>query len=239
MFSNIAVVIGMPRSGTTWLYENLKLHPDACVSDVKEINRYLKDMSDQKYLAYFNGCNDRVMMDISPLYYFDLNALREISRRHDKVILITRDADDWIASLNKQVGKYNPQAKQMEASGRYSFRIDKGKAIEFDYQKYSHNQYLDEIKEIFGGKLLCLNYSMLTNDSYGFLKKVEQYLSLSSFFNPDNYISQKYNAGEKRISPIYSYLYRSGWLDRVSPLLRKVLPRKMMHWLRKWFVYGG
>lgn len=239
MFGNVAVVIGMPRSGTTWLYENLKLHPDVCVSDVKEINRYLKEMSDEEYLEYFNGCDARVMLDISPLYYFDQNALREISRRHDKVILVTRDPDDWIASLNKQIGKYNPQAKQMEESGKYSFRIDKSKEIEFDYQKYSHNQYLDEIKEIFGDKLLCLNYSMLTDDSYGFLKQVEQYLSVSSFFTQDNYISQKYNAGDKRISPIYSYLYQSGWLDSVAPLLKKILPRKMLHWLRKWLVYGG
>jgi hypothetical protein len=238
LLNDIAVVIGMPRTGTTWLYENLKTHPDLCASDYKEINRYLLEMSDEKYLDYFRGCSKKIKLDISPLYFFDTKALSAIANKHDKIILLIRQPEEWIESLNSQIKKYSGNVAEMSQSKKYNFPIQNGRTVVFNYGEYQHQQYIAEIKSIFGEKLLVLDFAILQNSPIAVLKTIECYLKISSHFTETNSLLDKINASEQPIHKAYAFLLRSNLLYQLIPIVLYVLPKGLVHWLRKHIVYG-
>lgn len=238
LLKNVAVIIGMPRAGTTWLYENLKNHPDIGVSDHKEINRYLLDKSDQQYLDYFPQANKRFNLDVSPLYFFDQHALTEISQKHEKVILVVRNQDEWIKSLNSQIGKYGGNVEEFIRTQKYIFPVTGGATISFDYATYQQDTYIEEIINIFGGRLLVLDFAMIDAAPIEALNTIEKYLGIRNYFAAGNCDLGKINASQQPISRLYSLLFRLNILHRLIPLMLAVLPKSAIHWLRKRFVYG-
>lgn len=235
---NIVVVIGMPRAGTTWLYENLKAHPDICASEYKEINRYLCSMNDEQYLNYFENCNGRLMLDVSPLYFFDLKALGKIAENHEKSILIVREADEWIQSLQMQIEKYGGDVPRMMETQQYILPIEGSLSITFDHSAYCHAEYISKISKIFGDKLLVVDFDTLQHSPLDTLKKVERYLGIKPHFEIRNSFLGKINSSKSKISPLYVLLLKIKLLHRLMPLILKILPKSMVHWLRRHFVYG-
>lgn len=235
---NVAVVIGMPRAGTTWLYENFKKHPDICISDHKEINRYLLDMNDRHYLDFFSDSNKKVCLDISPLYFFDTEALARISANHEKVILIVRNQEDWIESLNNQVGKYSADINEFIRTKKYVLPVAGGEPIIFDYDSYQHELYIGQIKRLFGQQLLVLDFALLQTEPIKVLKIIESYLEVGAYFTAENSLLDKVNSGNQPISKLYSLLLRLNILHRLIPIILAIFPKRMIHWLRKRFVYG-
>lgn len=236
---DIAVIIGMPRAGTTWLYENFKNHPDVCVSDHKEINRYLLNISDQHYRKFFCGDLRKINLDISPLYFFDKGALESIAKNHDKVILVTRSPGEWIESLNSQVAKYSGDVEEFVRTGRYVLPVAGGSPVVFDYKSYEHERYINELKQIFNGKLLVLDFSLLQAEPIKTLKIIENYLGIRDHFTANNSILEKVNSSTQPISKLYSLLLRLNILHRLIPIALAILPQRVIHWLRKRFVYGA
>lgn len=236
---NIAVVIGMPRAGTTWLYENMNRHPDICVSDTKEINRYLREMSDEDYLRLFDFSSHAggVGLDISPLYYFDKKTLETIAERHDKVILIVREHHEWMKSLHKQLTKFM-KIEDMVKTNIYEFIVDARRRLVFDFNTYDQARHIDEIRRIFGSKLLVLNYEEIRDDPLKFLQKVEVFLGIRSFFHEGNYIAERVNAGDAGMSRWYAYLLNTRHFDTILSIVRLVVPSPVIHWLRRRLVYG-
>ncbi len=235
---DIAVIIGMPRAGTTWLYENFKKHPDICVSDHKEINRYLLDLNDQHYRDFFSNAQKKVCLDISPLYFFDKEALARISKNHEKVILIVRNHEDWIESLNNQVGKYSADIDEFIRAKKYVLPVTGGASLTFDYGNYQHDAYINQIKNIFGEHLLVLDFALLQTEPIKVLETIESYLQVSAYFTAENSLLDKVNSGNQPISKLYSLLLRLNILHRLIPIMLAILPKGVVHWLRKRFVYG-
>jgi hypothetical protein len=236
---DIAVVIGMPRAGTTWLYENMNRHPEICISDTKEINRYLKDMSDEEYLALFDFSVDRkkIGLDISPLYYFDLKALKRIAERHDKVIISVRDPREWLESLNRQLGKYL-KIENMVRTSVYEFIVDSNRRLTFDFGNYDQQEHINQIRKIVGPKLLVLKYEDLREAPLSFLQSVEAYLGVSSFFNENNHIGERVNAGDAGMSRLYAFLVKTKYFDKILAVVQRILPSSIIHALRRRLVYG-
>lgn len=63
--------IGFMKTGTTWLYENLRCHPELHLADAKELRyfdtpRYLEPLA--RYAGNFQGANGRLKGEISPSY---------------------------------------------------------------------------------------------------------------------------------------------------------------------------
>lgn len=235
---DIVVVIGMPRGGTTWLYENIKAHPDVCVSEIKEINRYLLDMNDDKYRRLFKNSSRPFKFDISPLYYFDREALVEIARRHDKVILLEREPVSWLASMRKQIAKYNDAANEMASTGVFRFPVAKHRQVTFDAIGYDQQRYIAEVESVFGDRLLKLRFSDVEERPVALLKSIERFLGIRSYFNETNVVTEKINAGDKTFSKFYVLLMRSHVLDVAIPIALAILPKRLIHWLRARFVYG-
>jgi hypothetical protein len=235
---DIVVVIGMPRSGTTWLYENIKVHPDICVSEIKEINRYLLGMSDDKYRRLFKDPSRTFKIDISPLYYLDREALVEIARRHDKVIFLEREPVSWLASMRKQIAKYSNEADEMASTGLFRIPVAKHRDVMFNANAYDQKRYVAEIEATFGEKLHKVRFSDIEESPVALLNSIERFLGIRTYFNATNVVTEKINAGDKTFSKFYVLLMRSQVLDVAIPIALAVLPKRLIHWLRARFVYG-
>lgn len=235
---DVVVVIGMPRAGTTWLYENMKHHPDICTSDYKEINRYVRAVSDEEYMGYFSGCQGKLMLDISPLYYFDIRAIAEIAETHRFVVLVVRKPDEWIESLIAHIGKYDKRIDEMVAKQKYCIPVDRNQTITFDYAAYRHEKHLAEIRRIVSSTLLEIDFADLQRDPLAVLKTFERYLGIRDYFTAKNCELGKINTRDGTVSALYAFFLRQGVL---LPIIRFVLwfvPRRAVHWLRRRFVYG-
>lgn len=236
--NEIVVILGMPRAGTTWLYENLKKHPQICVSEFKEINRYLLDIDDEAYAKLFPKPERQIKLDISPFYYLSLEAIQRIAKNHDKVILMTRDFDSWKESLENQIRKWGGKVEEMQESGIYRFPIKNDKILEFDFNGFSQEAYIKQIKVILKEKLLIQEFSLLNSDPLALLKNLEKFLGLAPYFDESNCNFEKINSSEQKIFFLYNWLFKIGILDKTSNMLVKILPSKVVHLLRKYLVYG-
>lgn len=103
------LIIGAAKSGTTAIYEQLKLHPEVFMSNIKEPNYFaikdgnlffkkdtvpesyyktlIKNFEDYKSL-FKNATNYKAIGEASPLYLYDLNAAKEIKKVLPTVKLI-------------------------------------------------------------------------------------------------------------------------------------------------------
>lgn len=84
--------IGAQRAGTTWLFENLRTHPDVYVPEVKEIN-FFASAAYQKgldwYAGFFRAGRDRLAVgEMTPEYLLHPEAARRIKKTLGRVKLI-------------------------------------------------------------------------------------------------------------------------------------------------------
>ena len=88
--------IGAQRSGTTWLYENLRLHPEILLASPKELHFFDRRLwsSLRRYSSYFEASTCAVRGEITPAYsIIPIRTIRFI--RHlmpdIRIILLLRD----------------------------------------------------------------------------------------------------------------------------------------------------
>ena len=88
--------IGAAKAGTTWMYENLRLHPEIFVSTPKELNYFNQNFNKslRSYTNYFKAGSNKVKGDITPGYAtLSKNRIRFIKKvmPEVKLILIMRN----------------------------------------------------------------------------------------------------------------------------------------------------
>lgn len=84
--------IGAMKAGSTWLYENLRCHPDLWLPRPKELHyfdRYLKTGRLVDYAAQFSGGNGKLIGEVTPAYSaLPLSRIQYIRRIMPRVKLI-------------------------------------------------------------------------------------------------------------------------------------------------------
>ena len=88
--------IGPPKTGTTWLCENLRCHPDVYISKEKEVHYFNRDfhLSLRFYSDKFKAGANKIKGEITPEYYkLSLARIRFIHTimPHVKLILLLRN----------------------------------------------------------------------------------------------------------------------------------------------------
>lgn len=100
--------IGSQKAGTTWLYENLRQHPELFLPDRKELNYFSSKhrffgMPLKAYSDYFTGAKERIKGEVTPCANLPLKRIRFIKKIMPSVrlILIIRNPIDrmWASAL--------------------------------------------------------------------------------------------------------------------------------------------
>jgi len=121
--------IGIDKAGTTWLYENLRMHPDVFVSRQKELNYFDRDFT-RKSLKFYannfkNGFN-KVKGEITPGYtYLSLDRIRFIREvlPDVRLIFLVRNLveQQWSFAFHQLVRRFGIKVDDVPMSEFFNF----------------------------------------------------------------------------------------------------------------------
>lgn len=195
-----AICIGAQKSGTTWLYEQLKSHPDVALADRKEVNFFYKANPADRYADRFpDAPADRVRLDISPNYsaFSGLAATIHAHCPQARLLFILRDpaaravSQYIMATVLGNIPADMPFIEAFEADR--SFMKRRGRYLEI-IEEYSQYYPL-------GDRLTVVFYDDLKRDPGLFLSAAQKGLGLRPWQPPDalsDRLTEPVAAGEKR-----------------------------------------
>lgn len=195
----IIIGAGMPRAGSSWLYRNLSLHPHANVSKLKEINYF--SINHDRGVDWFDSLyRDNVdhfpRFDISPFYFLDPDFTKNVmkSNYNAKVIVILREPNLWVRSLYYQIKSFTLNMPPFnEFIEEHSIDFDsRSKTI-----KLKQFDFLNRVQELsveFKGRLLLVNFEVISHNPLKLLKEIEKFSNLPAYFNEKNIIDSQINA---------------------------------------------
>ncbi len=230
------LVIGAAKSGTTWLHQMLKQHPQVCLPGPKElhyfnrrftenplVDNYNYDKPVSWYLSFFKHAKEgQVLGEMCPTYLWDEDAAQRI---HDfnpnlKLVAILRQPVERLYSY-------------------YLFLVQRGSLVDCSFaealqrrpdlpRRGNYYTHLSRFLELFPREQLkVLLYDDLMADNRRFLLEVENYLGLDEFIPPD--IDRRSNiTGAPRFKRLNHTLFRlrlflrNNRLNWALDLLRKL-----------------
>ncbi|MEO6035849.1 MAG: sulfotransferase, partial [Verrucomicrobiota bacterium] len=175
--------IGAPQSGTTWLYENLRCHPDIFMPERKELRYFEKNFYKSLSLYYapkFKKGFGKVKGEITPSYgKMPLARIRFIKKLIPivKLILILRNPIDriWAATRRafaKIPGKRLEEATESEILASFHYAPRKENT---DFPKI-----LDHWSSIFPKEQLFVGFfEEITGDPQNLLRNIFSFLEVS------------------------------------------------------------
>lgn len=235
--------VGMPRTGTTFLYFTLGQHPEVFLPPVKEINffnlHYEKGLS--WYLNFFeNMSSEKLTLDFSPMGFLDQSYLEKAAQFSPEAhfILGVRRPSDFMISLYKQ---FSHVALGKKPS--FSEFLEKGMKIiqaDMDYQFVKAptaseiKRRIEVYKSRLGDKLFLYSYEEFESNPLKLVQNLESFLSLSSFFSEENFKNEKVNASNRIVFKPLVYL-------RANPMVRRFFltffPHQVIQFLMRSFSF--
>ena len=189
------LVIGTPRSATTWLNTCLEEHPEVCVSRPKEIHFFNRQshcfwrpevsakyaLGMDWYRSHFSHCSaDQIKGEIGTLYLYDNDAPRLITKHFPsiKLIILLRNPAERLYSHYLHVwGKQRyPISDSIDAVIR-----KERKFVEQGFYHHHIKRYLDYVNR---EQILILIYEDMAKDPTLSLQSVFRFLGVDSSFRP-------------------------------------------------------
>ncbi|HEY1632447.1 MAG TPA: sulfotransferase domain-containing protein [Rhizomicrobium sp.] len=230
------IVIGPGKTGTTWLYECLKAHPEIGLARNTKETVFFADYYDRGlgwYDRFFDGLGAKAVGEVSNTYFFTPEAPARIA--HDlpgvKLIAFLRDPVERIQSL-------------------YLFRLRNGlikgsleDAIAADPKMVEQNFFdvhLARWLELFPrDKLFVALFDDLKRDPKALLREIYEFLGVDPDFVPPVARERVLEASAPRSAGLFHLLKRFAlWLRRndfhrlltwakTNPIVMKTLTRKV------------
>lgn len=182
MLPNV-IGIGAQRSGTTWIYEMLKKHPQVCMSPEKEINffntHYNKKI--EWYENFFEKCGEeKIVGEFSPRYLSHELVPQRMKKivPEAKIIVSLRNPADQVFSRYCYMVSRHMYANSFEAVLK-----EKPSLIEDAF----YFKHLKRFMECFGrNQILILIYDDLAMNARYFLEKIYSFLDIDSAYIPSS-----------------------------------------------------
>lgn len=233
---NYLFIVGQPKAGTSSLFKWLLQHPDICGSNLKEARFFLDrsyplerpsiyDGSNlDEYMRFFEKPDNTVLMDASPDYLYNQNALDASEKLPNaKAVVILRDPVERVISafrFFKQGGRISSDMTLSE----YVLFQDQNKVtpqtpVEFRALDHCRTEvYLGRWKAAYGDRLLVLDFEVLKKNPHHCVESVTRFLGLK-----DVAIDSKSLGVENRTK-----VARSQSLSRTYNVIRRKLSQKMI-----------
>ena len=205
---SLAIVAGMPRSGTTFLYHAMSGHPELFLPMRKEVEYFSVNhyRGTAWYESFFRGAeSSQRCLDISPGYFLDPAIPSRIKAYCPQVpvVLMVRDAADWVISYYKHYRNLTRSALTLEQflEEGCTMYVD-SVAVPISFEAGSVQRRIEAYIECFGESLLLIPYQLLANDPLSTLELIEQHLAISCYFEEGNFTNRRLNSSNQDINRI-------------------------------------
>ncbi len=225
------ICIGPERSGTTWLYQCLKEHPEICVSEPKEVNFFnstqsfwRKDLIGKSnyekgldwYKKHFNHCGPgkKIIGEFTPIYLHSPEVPERIHKHFPdtRLILILRNPIERLYShymYTKLKGFYElPSFEEV-------IEKERGFVEESLYNKHLQNY----LKYFPRERLLIMIYEDIEKNPGAFVKEVFRFLEIDENFVPPSV--------NKTINPAGTVMVRNKILS-IKDFVKKIPGGKLI-----------
>jgi len=186
------IVVGPPRTGTTWLHEVLSEH--ACLPGPTKETRFFDLHFDRGlgwYLDHFPSANDgRPVGEMAPTYFASPEARDRIAQTlpYVKLVFIFRHPVQRLVSLYRVKRAY----------GMLSWSLEE--ALERDPELISSSQYATHLRKwqrLFPKEQLSINlHEDLNSDPQGFINNINDFLGIPRFTLQESQLGQVYASGK-------------------------------------------
>lgn len=200
------IFIGPDKSGSTWIFEALRYHPEVCMAKAKDIyffDRYF-DKGLKWYESLFSHCDTRnAVGEISHDYLFSEVACERIKRTIPNVKLITCLRDP----VERAFSAYLFLVKHGLTSAEFSEAIDKFPELTgFSLYAKPIQRYI----LTFGrSRLLILRFEDLKSDPKAFATRIFNFIGVDPAFEPKVIKLRVLPASRPRI-PQLAFLVKQG-----------------------------
>ena len=213
------VVIGTQRAGTTWLYEQLKIHPDVFLPYVKELHFFDRnwDRGLDWYRQWFAGRNDEhVAGEITPHYIQQPEAPSRMASvlPDTRVILVLRNPIDFLVSLHRLHIRSGITNEDFDSRCRDAGFIGWARMSEKLEQWSAHFP---------AERLLVLLYDDLLADRSAFLGRIYHFIGV----DPPSSDAQL----EQRVNPTFKP--RFPFVHRVLHQAAKTIRNRQWSWMNR------
>lgn len=194
----MAVVIGMPRGGTTSLYHIFDGHPRVFTPFRKETAyfsyNYYKGEAWYKGL-YAERADDQPALDISPQYFCDLRSIERMQKLipNAKIILSMRDPVDWIVSSYLQTNKFEKKPDFAAFVEHYTVTGAREK-LHFRLADGYVERAVTAFREAFGANMLIYDFEAFRTEPVRVLNAIERFLGVAPYFSQANFQGVKVNS---------------------------------------------
>jgi hypothetical protein len=234
----IFINIGMPRTGTTYLYHALPKHPEIFVPYRKESHYFSVNYSKGEpwFRALFAGMGPRqIGADINPMYFLDALAVDRILAYDAgvKVVLGVREPVDFAISLYGNMRAHGLDVPPVEDMVRgYDWPVTPHTSLPFSLVAGFMQRRITELQQRFAGRLLIYDFRHFDASPLPVLQAIERFLGLTPFFDAENVDNTRINATGRRNPLRLNALLAN---QRVLELVYACLPRPAIRMARSWF----
>lgn len=240
------IIIGTQKSGTTALYQSMKLHPEVCMGTPKEVhffdNDELYSRPSVDYAAYHTHFQpvspDQLLGEATPAYLYWNPCAERIHAYHPgiKLIMILRNPIErayshWNMSVHRGVEPLSFMEALLQEKARLAGSPG-GQNKPYSYT--DRGFYTRQIERYFArfprNNLLILKYDDVVNDYIKSFQRVCQFLSIDGLFMPAQQIVHAIPYAGK-ITP-QEWHYLAGLFEDEITRLERLLGWSCGHWLR-------
>ena len=232
------VMAGMPRAGTTYIYQALQAHPNVYLPFRKELSFFTtnQDRGDAWYRTFFLKAKaNQICGDISPDYFLHRAAVQRISdfSPRPKVILAVRDPAAWAVSFHRHIATFEWRVPAFADFLRrhpvpdnrlMNFRDRHGRAT-FAIADALVERTLEEYRHTFGPDLLIYSFDLFRSSPLTVMRAIEQFLDLPPKLVESQLPAGAINSSRRRNSRLLSYLLSR---EELITTAGHLLPRSLM-----------
>ena len=234
----LMIMVGMPRAGTTYIYNALASHPSFYLPFRKELSYFSTKFSKGRdwYRSFFrDAAPNQVCADISPDYFLNPDAVARIASfsPKPKIILAVRDPASWAVSFHRHLGTFQwgvPPFEQFLDShplpdSRISFPWTTRKADRFSIRGLLVQRTVEDYRRVFGENLLVYSFDCFREDPLAVLRAIEAFLGLPHVFDSGSIPPGAINSSRRKNIKLLSYIFSR---DELVTAAGHVLPRSFL-----------
>lgn len=212
-----AIVAGMPRSATTYLYFVAQQHPQVFLPYLKESNFFITNQArgvDWYWSLFKDATPEQLTLDISPATFVDPAADMRIDETcpEAKIIVIVRDPIEWCLSFYSQFKSFDYSTPDFATfADGHVYRHGVGE-VNIVFKDNFVPSRIQSMMRQFGDRLLLISYRLVRDSTIDALRMIEAFLGIDPYFSAADVPKARINASGRRNVRWISRILSSDWL---------------------------